>query len=340
MSTVAPAAPKTKKTKKPAKSKAQKIQVIDDGDILMFDPTSIEIADELATRWKPLDKTKVAKYTEDFLGETGQLQPIGVRTLDNGKKQLIFGRTRLDAALAAKKKRPSFEIQVKDFGSISDQMALAIGLKENIRRNQASPVDQAVAHQKLREGGMNDRTIAKSFDQSPSWVGQLKRILALDEAILGKVHDGTLGVTAAVELVGLDKNDQAKVVAQLEEENKALAKSPSANGSPKQRRGRNAKLKMEIRKRKAASGNVDRVIGRTMKECRDFFTGLTGPAEPLALRKLAKGFQAFSTGKKSEAWYEKLLRKYLTDDKPSDEAVPPEDEDSGTVEEDRQDGEE
>lgn len=123
--------------------------------------------------------------------EHGILQPLIVRPLADGKYELIAGERRLRAA----KKANLSEVPVI-VRAASAQASLEIALIENVQRADISPMECAVAYQRLAEEfDMSQEQIAARVGKSRAAVANTLRLLKLptqiQQAVLaGKVTEG------------------------------------------------------------------------------------------------------------------------------------------------------
>lgn len=123
--------------------------------------------------------------------EHGILQPLIVRPLADGKYELIAGERRLRAA----KKANLNEVPVI-VRAASAQASLEIALIENVQRADISPMECAVAYQRLAEEfDMSQEQIAARVGKSRAAVANTLRLLKLptqiqNAVLAGKVTEG------------------------------------------------------------------------------------------------------------------------------------------------------
>lgn len=129
----------------------------------------------------------------------GVIQPIVVRHLLGGRYEIVAGERRWRAAqMAGLKEIPAI---VKD---IPDEAAVAIALIENIQRESLTPVEEALALQRLlEEFSMTHQQVADAIGKSRTAVTNLLRLLALCDEVKKQLEDGQLEMGHARALLTL-----------------------------------------------------------------------------------------------------------------------------------------
>jgi ParB family transcriptional regulator, chromosome partitioning protein len=154
-----------------------------------------------------IDGVALGKLAESIRSE-GMIQPLFVRK-NGGTFEIVAGERRWHAAkIAGLKSVPTI------VGKISDQMALAIALIENLHREDLNPIDQALAIQRLAtEFGMTHQQVADTLGKSRAAVTNLLRLLELPEEVQEMVADGQLDNGHARALLALPR-EQCRGVAE------------------------------------------------------------------------------------------------------------------------------
>ncbi len=99
---------------------------------------------------------------------------------------------------------------------IDDQVALAIGLIENIQRESLTPLEEAKALQQLIEDfKMTHEEISNVVNRSRSTVSNLIRLLQLNNAVKQLLSNGDIEMGHARTLLSLTKEQQLDVVNQV-----------------------------------------------------------------------------------------------------------------------------
>lgn len=114
----------------------------------------------------------------DSIKEIGVLQPVLVRTLDDGY-ELIAGERRLRAAKRAGLRTIPVVIRTAD-----DQSSLEQALVENLHRQDLNPLEEAAAYQQLIEDfSYTQEQVAQRVGRSRSAVTNLLRLFQLPPAV-------------------------------------------------------------------------------------------------------------------------------------------------------------
>ena len=139
----------------------------------------------------------------------GVMQPIVIRPIDDDKHpyEIIAGERRWRAAqLAGLTEIPAI---VRD---LSDQVAIALALIENIQRQDLNPMDQAMALQRFHEEfGLSHQEIADTVGKARTTVSNLLRLLALAEPVKDFMQQDLLDMGHARAILTLKAKDQLKV---------------------------------------------------------------------------------------------------------------------------------
>ena len=139
----------------------------------------------------------------------GVMQPIVISPIDNEQHayEIIAGERRWRAAqLAGLTEVPAI---VRD---LSDQVAIALALIENIQRQDLNPVDQAMALQRFHdEFGLSHQEIADTVGKARTTVSNLLRLLSLAEPVKDFMQQGLLDMGHARAILTLKAKDQLKV---------------------------------------------------------------------------------------------------------------------------------
>lgn len=145
-----------------------------------FDPDKLqELADSIATQ--------------------GVVQPIVVRPVGGGRYEIIAGERRWRAAQQAGLQ--DIPVVVRE---VDDKTAMAVGLIENIQRDDLNPLEEATAlHRLLGEFGLTHQEVAQAVGKSRTTVTNLLRLLDLNEDVKALVEKGALEMGHARALLGL-----------------------------------------------------------------------------------------------------------------------------------------
>ncbi len=141
----------------------------------------------------------------DSISAQGVVQPIVVRSVNDGHYEIIAGERRWRAAqLAGLHEVPAI---IRD---VSDQTAMALSLIENIQREDLNPLEEADALQRLlKEFEMTHQQVADAVGKSRAAVSNLIRLIDLHPDVKKHLHAGALEMGHARALLVLDEAKQS-----------------------------------------------------------------------------------------------------------------------------------
>lgn len=165
-------------------------------------------------RHLPVDRIQRGRFQprQDFAAEAlqeladsilaqGVVQPVVVRPLtgEQGKYELIAGERRWRATqLAGLHEIPAI---IRD---VPDQAAMAMGLIENIQREELNPIEEAAAlHRLIEEFGLTHQETAESVGRSRAAVSNLLRLLSLESKVKSLLEERSLEMGHARALLPL-----------------------------------------------------------------------------------------------------------------------------------------
>ncbi|MDH3631764.1 MAG: ParB/RepB/Spo0J family partition protein [Gammaproteobacteria bacterium] len=142
----------------------------------------------------------------DSIGVQGIVQPVVVRP-EGSHFELVAGERRWRAAqLAGLQKIPAV------IRELDSKAAAAIGLIENIQREDLNPLEQAQAFLRLiEEFDLTHQQVADSVGRSRAAVSNLLRLLELAEPVKQQVNRGLLDMGHARALLALIRHDQIEI---------------------------------------------------------------------------------------------------------------------------------
>lgn len=136
----------------------------------------------------------------------GVLQPIVARPLDGDRYEILSGERRWRAAQLTGLDRIPVVIK-----AVSDEAAIAIGLIENIQREDLNPVEEGLGLKRLQdEFGLSQEQVALAVGRSRSAVANLLRLLNLEPEVLSMLEHSELDTGHAKVLLGLQGGDQVR----------------------------------------------------------------------------------------------------------------------------------
>ncbi len=136
----------------------------------------------------------------------GVVQPLVVREFEHGY-EIIAGERRWRASQIAGLKRVPAIVR-----EVTDDVALAVALIENIQREDLNPLEEAAALQRLiKECKMTHKQCAESVGRSRASVSNLLRLLELNDDVQAMVRGRKLEMGHARALLSLPADKQSKV---------------------------------------------------------------------------------------------------------------------------------
>ena len=143
----------------------------------------------------------------DSIKAQGVIQPVIVREHGLSQYELIAGERRWRASqLAGLTEIP---VVVK---SISDETALAMGLIENLQRENLNPIEEAQGLKRLAdEFGLTHETIAKAVGKSRSAISNTLRLLSVPEPVQDMLYQRRLEMGHARALLTLPVVEQLQL---------------------------------------------------------------------------------------------------------------------------------
>ena len=183
----------------------------------------------------------------DSIKAQGVIQPVIVREHGLSRYELIAGERRWRASqLAGLTEIP---VVIK---TISDETALAMGLIENLQRENLNPIEEAQGLKRLAdEFGLTHETIAKVVGKSRSAISNSLRLLSLPEPVQEMLYQRRLEMGHARALLTLP------VVEQLELAQKAVKNGWSVREV--ERRSQIAHQNKQSEPKKNAASDISRL---------------------------------------------------------------------------------
>lgn len=134
---------------------------------------------------KLFENGKIKELAESIKSE-GLIQPIIVRSLENGKFWLISGERRLRAFKHLKRIKIPAVIQEKGKNDF------ITSLIENIQREDLTPTEEARAYKELIDRGLQAKEVAKKIGKSESLISQKLALLNLSSRVIQYLDEGVL----------------------------------------------------------------------------------------------------------------------------------------------------
>ncbi|WP_151713029.1 ParB/RepB/Spo0J family partition protein [Acinetobacter bereziniae] len=182
------------------------VQALDHGQLKQIDVNQLKRGAYQPRRF--IDEQDLQELAAS-IKKHGVMQPIVIRPIESAETpyEIIAGERRWRAAqLAGLTEIPAI---VRD---LTDQVAIALALIENIQRQDLNPVDQALALQRFHdEFGLSHQEIADTVGKARTTVSNLLRLLSLDDEIKNLMQQGLLDMGHARAILTLKVKDQLQI---------------------------------------------------------------------------------------------------------------------------------
>ncbi len=147
----------------------------------------------------------------DSISAQGVVQPIVVRSIGEGRYEIIAGERRWRASQLAGLHEIPAVVRI-----VEDREAIAIALIENIQREDLNPLEEARALERLiREFEITHEQAAEAVGRSRAAVSNLLRLLDLEDAVKEMVEQGKLEMGHARALLALRGGQQIEAARQV-----------------------------------------------------------------------------------------------------------------------------
>jgi ParB family chromosome partitioning protein len=186
-------------------------------DALLGGGTKPKSEDELARlpvaalrpgKYQPRTRMDEASLAElaDSIRARGVIQPIVVRPVEEGRYEILAGERRWRAArMAGQEEVPALIRQVRD------EVALVIGLIENIQREDLNPIEEGNGLKRLiEEFNLTHDEVARAVGRSRVGVTNMLRLLELAPSVQEMVQAGKLDMGHARALLSLSRPRQVE----------------------------------------------------------------------------------------------------------------------------------
>tara|TARA_R110002012_G_scaffold56194_4_gene143918 strand:+ start:1785 stop:2711 length:927 start_codon:yes stop_codon:yes gene_type:complete len=180
----------------------------------------------------------------DSIRAQGVMQPIVVRPIGDNRYEIIAGERRWRAAQLAE-----LDVIPAVIREVSDEVALALALIENIQRENLNAIEEAMALKRLgEEFALTQQQIADAVGKSRTQVANLLRLLALDPEVQTLLERGDLDMGHARALLTLNSAQQRQVAHEVVNNDmtvratEALVKKVQTSQTPAKAASRQAKM--------------------------------------------------------------------------------------------------
>lgn len=151
---------------------------------------------------KRFDEAEIQNLA-DSIREHGLIQPITVRSITDGRYQIVAGERRWRACkMAGVSEIP---IIVKE---LSDEETAKIALIENVQREDLNPIEEATAYKQLMEQyGATQEEVARLVGKSRSVIANAVRLLNLPEKVQDMLRTNSISVGHAKALAAINDEE-------------------------------------------------------------------------------------------------------------------------------------
>ncbi len=159
---------------------------------------------------REMDPTALQELS-DSIRTQGVVQPLVVRPLSDERFEIIAGERRWRAAQLA-----GLDTVPAIVRRITDQVALAVALIENIQRENLNPLEEALAIARLvEEFGLTHQQASETVGRSRAAVSNLLRLLELNEDVRERLGLRELEMGHARALLGIKGHRQSALAAEV-----------------------------------------------------------------------------------------------------------------------------
>jgi ParB family chromosome partitioning protein len=174
--------------------------------------TEIPLASIRPNPYQPRQEFDV-KALDDLkhsMKQSGLLQPVVVRPVQDGNFELIAGERRCRAA--EQLAWPAIGAVVRD---VDDRTLLTLALVENLQRDSLSPIDEARGYRRLiNEFEVSQAEVGKLVGRDRSTVTNALRLLKLPKSVQDMLHSGRLSTGHARALLQVEDESAIPALAQ------------------------------------------------------------------------------------------------------------------------------
>ncbi|UCJ17642.1 ParB/RepB/Spo0J family partition protein [Pseudomonas sp. MM211] len=154
---------------------------------------------------RDMDATALEELAQSIKAH-GVMQPIVVRPVGGGRFEIVAGERRWRATQQAGLDRIPALVR-----ELPDEAAIAMALIENIQREDLSPIEEAMALQRLQqEFQLTQQQVAEAVGKSRVTITNLLRLIALPEEVKTLLSHGDLEMGHARALLGLPAEQQTE----------------------------------------------------------------------------------------------------------------------------------
>lgn len=167
----------------------------------------------IPNRYQPrtdFDEKSITELSQT-ISEHGLLQPMVVRSYEDGKYEIIAGERRFRAL--KKLNWHKVPVIVKE---LDDEETASMALIENVQRENLNPVEEARAYRKVLDAeNITQLELANRLSKSQSYVANKLRLLSLSDEVLEALANEKISTRHGRELLRLDQDQQNKALTKI-----------------------------------------------------------------------------------------------------------------------------
>lgn len=160
----------------------------------------------IPNRYQPrtdFDEKSITELSQT-ISEHGLLQPMVVRSYEDGQYEIIAGERRFRALKKLNWKK--VPVIVKE---LDDEETASMALIENVQRQNLNPVEEARAYRKVLDAeDITQVELANRLSKSQSYVANKLRLLALSDKVLEQLANEKISTRHGRELLRLTDQEQ------------------------------------------------------------------------------------------------------------------------------------
>ena len=185
------------------KSSKQPTTILPDGEVERVERVAVKDIKPCASQpRKDFDRNALEELAVSITSN-GIIQPLVVRSVGEGKYELIAGERRWRAARIA-----GLDTVLVIVREATDVKALEMALVENLQREDLNPIEEALGYSLMIDAfQMTQEDTAQRVGKSRTAVANSLRLLKLSEAVQTQIRQGRLPVGHAKVILGLDDTE-------------------------------------------------------------------------------------------------------------------------------------
>ncbi|MQS52636.1 ParB/RepB/Spo0J family partition protein [Lactobacillus salsicarnum] len=194
--------------------KSSETKTQQNGDVTRGKVIRVGLDRIIPNRYQPRTEFDERSITElsQTISEHGLLQPMVVRSFQDGKYEIIAGERRYRAL--KKLNWTKVPVIVKE---LDDEETASMALIENVQREDLNPIEEARAYRKVLDSeNITQLELASRISKSQSYVANKLRLLSLDKKVIEALANDKISVRHGRELLRLkDEKAQEKALTSI-----------------------------------------------------------------------------------------------------------------------------